>query len=398
MAEIFRDHFELVTSCVAHTLGPQYVAAQVEEVAGDALAEMHRSLDGYDPRFRIQGWIYTITFRTAAQRRRRDSRKRRAGHLVAPEHVGPDGLEGIADGAPNPEDLMAGHQMRKLLDTYIAALPERDRNVLNMRLSGLTEPEMAEVLDIPLGTVKSRVRRAEDALAEVAKRDRAAQRAKHGVTLLPLLMSDVMARVGADVQQVPGGMRERVAALLRARMAPAGAPVSAAPLLTAPALAGGAGAALVGLVVGLISLLVGLAALVILLLALRRPIPSSDAATGAPGSAPASAPAAPASLPAAPVTASPSSSPACSSPASPAPSDEAPPGAPAPAAADGKGAHGPSAKAQRRAIVMAFAAAIKRHDYTQACRLVGEYNAHQFLGAGADADRAEMAKADACQR
>jgi RNA polymerase sigma factor (sigma-70 family) len=379
--EIVRDHLPLVTRCVSRTLGAHYVAADVEDVVVDALFEVHRALPRYDLTRRIQGWLYRIAQRTAVDHRRKGRRARRAVRLVDAETIGPEGIEAIADGALNPEDLMGRHELRLLLDAFLAGLPEEERDVLDMRLCGMTAGDMAEALDVPIGTVSLRVRRAEAALSAVADRHQRARRDRaRGVVVLPLMISEVMERVGADLQDVPAGMRERVEDRLRERMTA----VPMAPRLAAPA-AGGAGVG--GLVVGLVGVIAALVAVVLFLLAPRRPGPSasSDAATGAP----ASALVAPASLPAASMAAPAAS---CVSPSTPEVS------APGSAAAAPAVAHlGPSPaasspSAQRRALLRAFNRAMAARDYREACAKLQDYDAHHFTDVGAATDRAAMSR------
>ena len=370
LEEIVRDHLPLLTACVTRTLGGKYVAADVEDVVADSLLEIHRALPKYDPRRRIQAWIYRIAQLIALDRRRYDGRARRAGSLVASE------LESIADEAPNPEDLMARHELRRLLDGFIGTLPEGDREILNMRLSGLSVSDMAEALDQPEGTVSSRVRRAEAALDEAAKRHQAAQRQVRGVAVLPLVMADVMERVGADAQDVPEGMRERVTELLRARLV-GGARAPSTPRL--PALPARLGSGVTGIGGGLVAL----AGLVILLLTLRGPSPSPSATAGPLASAPVS-------TPALALGAVPAATPAQSASAA---ASDATEGAAPHATAVPSAPVTPSPHAQRLALVRAFSRALQDGKRDEACAKLRDYDAHHFTDLGADTDRVRMAHA-----
>ena len=89
-----------------------------------------------------------------------DASRRRALRVTAPE-VDP------VDDRENPEDLAVAadeaFRLRMALDT----LPERERVVLTLAYSdGLTQSEIAERLDLPLGTVKTRTRSGLARLAE----------------------------------------------------------------------------------------------------------------------------------------------------------------------------------------------------------------------------------------
>ena len=68
-----------------------------------------------------------------------------------------------ADGAPDPEQALAAAQGKKLLEGVLEALPEDLRTVFVLfELEGLTTVAIAELLDIPVGTAASRLRRARE--------------------------------------------------------------------------------------------------------------------------------------------------------------------------------------------------------------------------------------------
>jgi RNA polymerase sigma-70 factor (ECF subfamily) len=75
------------------------------------------------------------------------------------------------DARPNPEQMAASTQARALLDTFLEALPEDLRTVFVLfELEGMSMVDMADVLDLPAGTVASRLRRAREAFQAAAKR------------------------------------------------------------------------------------------------------------------------------------------------------------------------------------------------------------------------------------
>lgn len=105
-------------------------------------------------------------FRTAwfvAQKEHRARRRR-------PEEPG---LESDAheSGAPNPEELVAERQKRETLDAILDQMPMDLRAAfVCFEIEGLTKHEVAEVLDIPVGTAASRLRRAREEFARHARR------------------------------------------------------------------------------------------------------------------------------------------------------------------------------------------------------------------------------------
>jgi RNA polymerase sigma-70 factor, ECF subfamily len=132
--------------------------AQAEDAAQESLVRIWRALPNYDGRASLSTWIYTITRNrclTAIQRRRD----------FAPldeevEHLAGD----LQSAAPDPDEVPA------LLRELVNALPERYRRVLTLfYYEDRSVSEVAEMLAIPQGTVKTTLYRARAQLAEQLK-------------------------------------------------------------------------------------------------------------------------------------------------------------------------------------------------------------------------------------
>lgn len=112
-----------------------------------------RSASEFDPERPFAPWLYTIARRTAIDIYRKRSR------VVPSEHV-----DSVAPEEPGLEAAWETFQVRAALDR----LSDEERSVMQMsHLEGLTHQEIADRLDIPLGTVKSRSHRAHQRLAEL---------------------------------------------------------------------------------------------------------------------------------------------------------------------------------------------------------------------------------------
>jgi RNA polymerase sigma-70 factor (ECF subfamily) len=104
---------------------------------------------------RMDSWMYRIVQTLWLDDRRR---ARTRGVAVDPEDAG---LSDHGQAAALPEDRMMLARARSAM----AALPEAQRNVLALvAIEGLSYREAAEVLDVPVGTVMSRLSRAREAL------------------------------------------------------------------------------------------------------------------------------------------------------------------------------------------------------------------------------------------
>jgi RNA polymerase sigma-70 factor (ECF subfamily) len=110
-------------------------------------------------------YLVAIAVRVAANARRKQQR--------APELAG-EAIEAAAS-ASTPEGLLGEKQLREELDRALATLPLEQRAVFVLyELEGFTLPEIAESLEIPLGTATSRLRRARGHFEEWAANRRAA--------------------------------------------------------------------------------------------------------------------------------------------------------------------------------------------------------------------------------
>jgi RNA polymerase sigma-70 factor (ECF subfamily) len=95
---------------------------------------------------------------------RRRSRRRR------PEQLD-DTLEGEQDGGPLPDQLVARLRLRQTLQRLLDELPSEQRSAFVLvELEGLTAPEVAHLLALPLGTVASRLRRGRQGLLKAVAR------------------------------------------------------------------------------------------------------------------------------------------------------------------------------------------------------------------------------------
>jgi RNA polymerase sigma-70 factor (ECF subfamily) len=136
----------------------RYLTADVhlaEELLQDTLLAVWRGADGFHGQSSIQSWLFGI-----ARRRVHDAMRRRTLHLVDET-----ALETLLSHEPEPEDLAVAQAERDEVTAAIARLEPIHREVLLLTfVNELSYQEQAEVLGVPLGTVKSRLCNAKRAL------------------------------------------------------------------------------------------------------------------------------------------------------------------------------------------------------------------------------------------
>ena len=128
-------------------------AAEAEEVAQEAFLRAHRGIAAFRGDSTLSTWLYAITSRLALNRLGSGERRfTRAGEEV---------LAQVANGRSDPAETAARSEMELALHRAIAELSDERRVAIVLRdLEGLSYEEIARALEVPVGTVRSRIHRA----------------------------------------------------------------------------------------------------------------------------------------------------------------------------------------------------------------------------------------------
>lgn len=152
-AELVQAHRMRVLRTAAGMLGS---LDEAEDVAQDVFVKAWEHLPDYDPRGSFAGWLYRITVNTALD----VLRKRSAD-------VSLDGLQ-LVSPKEDPEGMVLRQDERQRVQAAIAELPAAARAALILReYEQLSYKEIADVLDIPIGTVMSRLNYARRVLGQI---------------------------------------------------------------------------------------------------------------------------------------------------------------------------------------------------------------------------------------
>ncbi|HYL09235.1 MAG TPA: sigma-70 family RNA polymerase sigma factor [Candidatus Acidoferrales bacterium] len=131
-------------------------SADAEEVAQEAFLKAYRNFHALRDREKFRAWLVRITFRLALDRAR--SAKRREARESA---------WSAEERRPTAEDAAASREFAAHLDQALAELPAKFRIVLILTaIEGHTLEDVARLLGLPLGTVKSRMHFGKKQLAE----------------------------------------------------------------------------------------------------------------------------------------------------------------------------------------------------------------------------------------
>jgi RNA polymerase sigma-70 factor (ECF subfamily) len=130
-----------------------------EDVAQEALLRAFRQFERLRDRTRFRAWLVRISFRLALDRARSSKRREQRETLWAAPASQPS--------PANAEQLAASAEFQAHLDAAVDALPDKLRLVLLLSaIEGHSTEEVAAMLSLPVGTVKSRLFLARKQLAE----------------------------------------------------------------------------------------------------------------------------------------------------------------------------------------------------------------------------------------
>jgi len=137
--------------------------AEAEEVAQEAFVRAHRALGEFRGDAKLSTWLYAITSRLCLNRLATGERRM--------ARQGEDALLRLSDAGPRPDAALERRELEAALGRAIAELPEVRRIVVVLRdVEGLLYEEIAQVLELTLGTVRSRLHRARADLKEKLER------------------------------------------------------------------------------------------------------------------------------------------------------------------------------------------------------------------------------------
>ncbi|WP_454764469.1 RNA polymerase sigma factor RpoE [Cupriavidus campinensis] len=141
--------------------------AEVEDVAQDAFIKAYRALPQFRGDSAFYTWLYRIAVNTAKNYLATQARRPEASSDIDAEEA-----ETFADGEQlrdinTPESMLHTRQVAETVNRAMEALPEELRTAITLReIEGLSYEEIAEAMGCPIGTVRSRIFRAREAIAE----------------------------------------------------------------------------------------------------------------------------------------------------------------------------------------------------------------------------------------
>ena len=138
--------------------------AEVEDITQEVFIKAFRGLPGFRGESAFYTWLYRIAVNTAKNYLESQGRRPPGAGIDIESAEVLDSMESLRDVATPERDMLTG-EIADTVNRAIAALPPDLRTAITLRdLDGLSYEEIAQVMDCPIGTVRSRIFRAREAI------------------------------------------------------------------------------------------------------------------------------------------------------------------------------------------------------------------------------------------
>lgn len=151
--------------------------ADAADVTQEVFVKVFRNISGFHRDSSLRTWIYRIALHEASNQRRWWSRHKRQEMTIDAPMENDEGetfclADALASSNASPFDCAARTELEKRITAALQTLPEVFREVVVLReIEGFGYEEIAEILGVNLGTVKSRLTRGRAALREALVQD-----------------------------------------------------------------------------------------------------------------------------------------------------------------------------------------------------------------------------------
>ena len=143
--------------------------ADVADVTQEVFIKVYKSLPSFRGDSAFYTWLYRVAVNTAKNYLTSQSRRPPSSDIDAMEADSYDGSEALRE-TDDPESVLHSHEVKKIILTTIEQLPAELKSAITLReLEGMSYEEIAKIEDCPIGTVRSRIFRARDAIDKQLK-------------------------------------------------------------------------------------------------------------------------------------------------------------------------------------------------------------------------------------
>jgi RNA polymerase sigma-70 factor, ECF subfamily len=139
---------------------------EAEDIAQEAFIRAYVNIKSFNQDLKFSTWLFRIATNLCIDR----IRKKKPDYYLDAEVSGTDGLtmySQLSSKDPLPEKELESLELQESVQKEILKLPEKYRSVIVLKyIEELSLNEISEILDLPLGTVKTRIHRGREALRQ----------------------------------------------------------------------------------------------------------------------------------------------------------------------------------------------------------------------------------------
>lgn len=141
-----------------------YDADEVQDVAQEAFIKAYKALPNFRGDSQFYTWLYRIAVNTAKNHLVSRSRRPPSSDVDVADAEYYDGGAALRE-QETPESALFGAELKQVVETAIGDLPDDLKTAVTLReFDGLSYEDIAEIMDCPVGTVRSRIFRAREAI------------------------------------------------------------------------------------------------------------------------------------------------------------------------------------------------------------------------------------------
>ncbi|GAK04540.1 RNA polymerase sigma factor SigW [Geomicrobium sp. JCM 19037] len=145
-------------------------AQEAQDVAQEAFIRAYTNIDRYDTNRKFSTWLFRIATNLSIDK----LRKKKPDYSLDAEVSGTEGLDGYSQLAATdalPDEQVVTLEWQASIQEEINALPPKYRAAIILKyMEDLSLQEMSEILDLPVGTIKTHVHRGREALRKRLKK------------------------------------------------------------------------------------------------------------------------------------------------------------------------------------------------------------------------------------
>lgn len=154
---------------LAHLVSRYVASSEVPDVVQEAFIRAYRSLDSFKGESVFYTWLYRIAVNVAKNYLISQGRRPPSSDIDAAEAETYEGAD-LLRNFDNPENLVLSDEIKRVVFQTIDSLSEDLKTAITLReIDGLSYEEIAEIMDTPVGTVRSRIFRARETIDEKLK-------------------------------------------------------------------------------------------------------------------------------------------------------------------------------------------------------------------------------------